>query len=130
MTNLENLKLLSAYDFWNEVTNLKRHVLHEYIDYPAYLESEDANLLDFVKHEGYCKVKPSEAELIVRCNEAAAQGRAMTESEKSLYIAEHTKTMMILKRGIFRFGEPYVVVCDMENMSMMSVPENLVESIR
>ena len=107
--------------------------MHEYIGvdgYIAYLNSESSNLLDFVKHEGYCKVRPSEAELMMHCNEANMQGRALTESEKLLYIAEHTQTMMVLKRGgIFRFGEPYVVVCDTKSMTLMNVPECLVTII-
>ncbi len=56
MKNLERLKSLDAEKFWKETAKLYQHPAKAYIDYTAYLNSEDENILHFVMHHGECKV--------------------------------------------------------------------------
>jgi len=121
MTNLERLKALDAEKFWKEIEILETHHGKKYIDYIAYLNSEDNDIMHFVKHEGRCKIIPSEMEIINCCNAAAAQGRELTESEKEIYIATHSKHGLILKRTEM-FGTDYAIVLALAEEKLMKVP--------
>ena len=61
-------------------------------------------------------------EIINCCNEATAQGRALTESEKSAYIMSHSQKALVLEE-ITRFGMEYVKVVT-ENKVLMAVPKS------
>ena len=94
MNNLEKLKTLDAENFWNAVQKLDGSTFREYVDFIAYLNSEDDNLMHFLKSKGECKVVPSEME-IINC---LTHGREITESEKRIYISQHTKKAVVLDK--------------------------------
>ena len=120
MNNLEKLKTLDAENFWNAVQKLNSSTVREYVDFIAYLNSEDDNLMHFLKSKGDCKVVPSEME-IINC---LTHGREITESEKRIYISQHTKKAVVLDKMI-RFGKTYLKVVT-EDGILESVPEELV----
>lgn len=91
MTNFERLtQTKSVEQFWNEVKELNAHKLSPFIDFIAFLKSEDPNLMHFVKAIGEDELLPSEAEMIMH--------NCTTENDKLLYQQMH-------KKSVFDFGE-------------------------
>lgn len=84
------------------MSRLQKHPAKSYIDYAAYLNSEDDNIINFVNHKGKCKV-------VLSC----------INDERT--IEEYTKNGYLLK-WIERFGQEYAVVLTEENI--MSVPKS------
>ena len=105
MTNLEKLKLLDAEEFVKETVKLYQHPAKKYIDYTAYLDSEDENILHFVRHHGECKVIESEKVF-------ANISEEKSENQKQAYLLERVK----------RYGQDYAMV--LTEGKVMIVPES------
>jgi hypothetical protein len=116
MINRERLQSLNTADFWEEVSRLKCHSLEEFINYTAFLDSEDPEIMHFVKSLGECWVAPSETDTKI------------SEIEKSA--PPKPKKGILLKHRTF-YGQPYAVVyIEDYSTSYISVPEKLVTMIK
>ncbi len=121
MTNFERLKKNESTEaFWTEVVELSKHRLAPYIDFPAFLRSEDPNVLHFVKKIGRGMLLPSEAEMLA-CG-------CQTEASKLLYQQSHKKRVFILEDTSL-YGKPYYTVCDVLGIAVEQVPVSCVTQI-
>lgn len=107
MTNFEKLKALPSEKFWERISELTSNPLTEYIDVPAWLDSETEDVSCFVKSKGECLVKPSELEIIL-CS------HSRNETEKDMYTMTHSKRMKVLEP--YDESRPYAVVSDMKTV--------------
>ena len=109
MTNLEKLKLLDAEEFVKETVKLYQHPAKKYIDYTAYLNSEDENILHFVRHKGRCRMKEISADL--------HRTDLYEEPEYGIVVEERSY-----------FSADYVIVLT-NSGQIMSVPKERIEMI-
>ena len=118
MTNIERLHNMNAQELTTEFERYAQYPLREYLDMEKYMNGESTLLSDFLKTEGTCQVIPTEMEIM------NVLGKDATETERDLYIKEHTKTLPVLEKHKSIFGNSYVVVA--EGGQKMSVPETYV----
>ena len=98
MTNFERLKGINdSREFWCRITNMTRHPLSAYIDYPKYLDSESPNIRDALKVIATGRIMPSKAEINAAKNSAALQNKAWDEE---VFVAQHTNKVDILEDGL------------------------------
>lgn len=122
MTNFERLTQTKSIEgFWEEIQELNRNKLAPFTDFPAFLRSEDPNLMHFVKAIGEGELLPSETEMIMHgCN---------TENDKLLYQQMHKRKVMILKKSD-AFGGTRLTVCDYLGQSLLTVPADNIEKVK
>lgn len=122
MTNFERLtRAKSVEQFWSEVKELNEHKLSPYIDYPAFLKSEDPNLMHFVKAIGEAKLLPSETEMIMN--------HCKSEADRLLYQQLHQRSVLILEKTTM-FCEPYYVVCNKLGTEILKTHEKNVTQVQ
>lgn len=112
-TNFEKLKALSPEEFWREICTLQNKPLFSFTDFPAWLDSTDADLMHFVRTIGNCKVYPSEAEMLC--------AGCKTDADKGLYRQTHCREMLLLEETKL-YGEPYYTVTDAQGTMIQKVP--------
>lgn len=117
MTNWEKIKSLPVEEVIQKFKTLFETPLKQYIDYEAYLKSEDKELKHFLKADKFCKVQPCEAEIL------NVLGGNATEEQRAFYVITHSKEMPILEEKVYRFGYEYVRVADVERMQSVLIPK-------
>ena len=130
MNNFDKIKSLGSDEFWKEMVRLVKHNLSEYIDYTAWLESEDENLEHFLKSDEIIEVYPSEAELIALHNEHNVKFNTkerLSDTEIEAYRQQNKKEYLYLGKTKM-FGTPYVTI--VRNGQVWNVPENITGKIR
>lgn len=121
MNNFERLtQTKSVEDFWKEIQELNSHKLAPFIDFPAFLKSEDANLMHFVKAIGEGELLPSEAEMIMH--------NCTTENDKLLYQQMHKKSVLILEKTQI-CGEPHFTICNRLGMMLLKTPASNITQV-
>ena len=111
--------------FWEEVKKLNSNRLSQYIDYVAYLNSEDGKLEDFLKTDEMIEVFPSEAEIVSYHNEKNLKfsiNERISDAEKAIYRLQHKKCLPFLGDTQI-LGMNYVIVA--ENGGICKVPESM-----
>lgn len=106
-TNFEKLKELTPSEFWGRITELQKHPLAQYIDYPAWLNATDTDIKHFIKRYADCVVR---ANADSRYNDVEIHGVAL---EPPKYNAA--------------MHEAYVTVADYANARLLRVPACQVE---
>ncbi len=130
MTNFDALKQLSPEEFWQKVQKLNKQNLSEYIDYVAWLKSEDTNLEHFICSNEVIEVYPSEAELIAMQNEhniRFSSKEKLTDTEIEIYRQQNKKEHIYLGKTQI-FGEPYVTT--IYHGQVQNVPEKITGNIK
>lgn len=121
-TNIEKLKELPTSEFWNAIKNLAANHFKEYIDYEAWLDSENENINDFISNEGTVVVKPSKAEITCFKNSYKLEhGKKPSEKEIEDYIASMTEEVLLLEKTSV-YNKPYYTVGKPEHNRIMKVP--------
>lgn len=111
MTNRQVLEGLDTKTFLQQMRALFQNPFAQYIAFDEYLDSEDINLLHFIKHKGKCVVKPSEMELKVNANAEC--------NENCLLLGE---TQLC--------GDTYAIVADLSHNRLIKVPNaNVVREV-
>lgn len=113
VSNKERLASLSSADFYSEVSALINHRLSKYIDYEAYFDSSDANLIHFLRSKGMCYATPSETQIQAARNE----GTLINEE----WLKANTKNYEVLDFCKI-YDNDYVTVADIENEQILKVP--------
>lgn len=114
MTNFDRLTQLNSVEqFWEEIEKMKSHKLAPYIDFVAYLKSEDSVIAHFIKAIGECKLLPSEAEMVTN--------GCKTEADRETYRNLHQRSAYVLEEGMM-LGNPYYTVTDTEGTILWQVP--------
>lgn len=66
MNNFETFSLMCPERFWEKIENLIDNPLRKYIDYVAWLQDTDRNILSFVKTIGKCRFDNKDFDLLER----------------------------------------------------------------
>lgn len=120
MSNLDKLKQLDSKAFWEQIVSL-RNGLSEYIDYPAWLDSDDADLTHFLKSNERIVVYPTEAEITSFVNETKLINGSCSDSDIEYYKDQHKMELFVLEHEII-YGRDYITVADLQTMSIKKIP--------
>ncbi len=121
MSNLDKMKSMDNEELTSFIEKNMRSVFHKYIDYAAFLQSDDEDIMHFLIPKEQIILGPTQAELV------SALGLAASDEEKARYIESHKKVMIKLE-DCSMFGHPYVAVADMENKSYAKYPADCIIS--
>lgn len=103
MSNRSKLEALSTKEYVVTIKVMLKHPFINYIDLESYLDSDNDNITDFIKHHGKCRIKPSEMELKDNPNAEGLNNALLLD----------TTTMM---------GTEYAVVADLKNARLLKTP--------
>ncbi len=120
MSNFDRLKQLDSKVFWESIESL-RNGLSKYIDYPAWLDSDDADLTHFLRSDEKILVYPSEAEIANFVNETKLINGSCSDLDIAYFKHQHKSEYSVLGHEVI-FGHDYVIVADLKTMSIKKIP--------